>query len=947
MGTTSYTPPGVGAYSGPGAIDALTSGGQNVVLRGANFGPVGGAQVTATYGKSNDTVVFSASGCFVSQAHSEITCQTAPGAGDQLDWTVVVDGQTSVAQLSDYAPPVVDAVTLLATGAVPPSNASDAGGQLVRLDGANFGPPVPGYLEQVAYGPPSFPSLFDATAGCVVQSHRRMQCATVAGSGVGLVWTVRVRGQSFTSATVAAGGSPSVSLSYVGLDIRNTSCATGRTLANACVAYLRPGSFAMCDVQAVVSVLFGTKTVTPSGVLVDTGGGNWVPFVRASHCAVGSGALAYPRALAFTTPQMTDPVATVAVRVQLVSPATVDSGALVSPSSVPFSYLPPVSFALYVDPAPVGAPGSLAVSVVGDNFCASEACCQTYLDGSLASTFVTLHSDVRVTVTARDAGTVQIRCPTGSTGVLTFATRNPFVFGAVRVDTGVDVGSTVFDTRGYSAGATPNEEIYVFGTYFGTGATVTIRSVVATVAEEIAFACDSPPVGVALPGTAVGGQISGETCTRLRVRVPAGEGTNAPIVVSTGSSLSSLADDARYEFLTYAAPVVTALGPEFAAGAAGDGRFPTSGSGSTVLTVTGVNFGVTPGVIEFGAEVFPITCDASSPGFFWTHTSVGCNVPPGSGVNLAVTVRTATSVPGGSRASNAVLGLSYGDASVTGWSVPQATLYGPDTQGGQTLVVVGANFGRPYFADPLLPTKGPSPAVTVGGRACAVVQSSFTSISCTLPMGEGVGYAVRVTVAGVTVQAPVLFGYGAPALVAVSPRSGPTNAIDVNTNTQIVLNVTGFNFGFDELQLWFVTTAGQRIALGQRSSRLGVNTFLAGTSHTVMRVLLPPGLGSGLTLSCVVAGQPSGPSPTFSYDPPVVGSVVLTSGGGSGVSLVGGSGRRLDGGGVSVAPGTVVTLPTRLSASVDAWATNGTLGPCTAEFVDGAVSYTHLRAHET
>jgi hypothetical protein len=65
---------------------------------------------------------------------------TLPGAGESLQWTVTVDGQLSEVSSTDYAPPVITALSGL--GAV---NASVYGNQQVVITGNYFGPKIDVY----------------------------------------------------------------------------------------------------------------------------------------------------------------------------------------------------------------------------------------------------------------------------------------------------------------------------------------------------------------------------------------------------------------------------------------------------------------------------------------------------------------------------------------------------------------------------------------------------------------------------------------------------------------------------------------------------------------------------------------------------------------------------------------------------------------------------------
>lgn len=104
--TSSYAPPSISDYIGPGAVGADTVGSQAVIINGHNFGPLGTAPDSATYGGPNATL-FEASGCSVTTDHVVITCSTAPGAGSGLKWLVMVGGQYSVYPTTSYAVPII------------------------------------------------------------------------------------------------------------------------------------------------------------------------------------------------------------------------------------------------------------------------------------------------------------------------------------------------------------------------------------------------------------------------------------------------------------------------------------------------------------------------------------------------------------------------------------------------------------------------------------------------------------------------------------------------------------------------------------------------------------------------------------------------------------------------------------------------------------------------
>merc|ERR1711871_738847 len=105
------------------------------------FGPVGGINITASYGVdvnvTNGPRTLWAVNCVVQYAHVEVRCKTAPGTGTGHGWMLHVDGQSSAVNWANtgYAPPVVAFFT--GNGS---KLAVTEGGQAVVIHGREFGP---------------------------------------------------------------------------------------------------------------------------------------------------------------------------------------------------------------------------------------------------------------------------------------------------------------------------------------------------------------------------------------------------------------------------------------------------------------------------------------------------------------------------------------------------------------------------------------------------------------------------------------------------------------------------------------------------------------------------------------------------------------------------------------------------------------------------------------
>ena len=159
--TTRYGSPCLRSVSGPGASAASSVGGDEVVLTGDNFGPLGSAHIDfVVYGRdvvpgahplvaSLRSPLYTATACAVTVAHHEMRCLSAAGVGSRHVWSVSVGGQVSsvcddssvAAVTSGYGSPWIAEVAVLATADSPAGSLQTEGGSVVVLRGGNFGPP--------------------------------------------------------------------------------------------------------------------------------------------------------------------------------------------------------------------------------------------------------------------------------------------------------------------------------------------------------------------------------------------------------------------------------------------------------------------------------------------------------------------------------------------------------------------------------------------------------------------------------------------------------------------------------------------------------------------------------------------------------------------------------------------------------------------------------------
>ena len=860
MQTTSYASPVIGTYVN-GLHQPLqpfnTVGDEQVIIQGSYYGPVGGAPVFASYGPPTDFTRFAAINCSVTLADTEATCTTAPGAGVGLSWSLLIDGQASRAELTDYAVPSILNITLL--DGSPATALFDEGGQALVVNGNNFGPPLSSsngtlFLDSITYGPLSYVSGIVATSSCSVTSHFRIDCVSLPGVGANHDWQVRVRGQS----SDVSGSSPQTSYNVTQAFMMTAnfslvaSCDDSTTGGGLC--FIRAQSVGFCA-GAGISINFGSKVLSISGVY-----NNDVQMVQ-SQCPYPQ--LSPIRDVEFTVPQFDalSGVPPYQVSLQVSSPL-VASGTYVASNTFYFNYAPPEISEVYAEP---GKDGSITVTFAGTNFCASEVCCSTmYVDNSTSGdtiiqpATVLSHTHTQVVFSAPAIGYGFINCTgTGQTFWKSFAQHNPFVFGATLASGTFDrLDAVQFDTSGGTL-------IYVYGAFFGSSPLVTIGGLTVPVLVFVQHPCGDTSF---FPDTisTLATQPPNSDCYQLTVAVPPGQGVGLPIVVAAGD-LQSLADDARFDFVNYGPPQITSISQTF------NQDNPTSGSNSVLLEVFGKDFGLS-GKVVFGpvGGLYEISCapQGSNPtGVEWSHTRVACYLPPGEGYNLPVSVISAN------RQSSPFGVLRYAPPIPSSYSIINSanSLLG-DTRGGQTLVLVGVNFGR------ALQPNGPT--VMIANFQCLFISMDISNpqnnqIFCETPVGEGSDLLIMVTVGGASsVLSSQPFGYSPPIVLSITPSSARTSALDSNNNS-VILHISGINFGYNILLVELITPQGAQV-LGKRNLLLGVDDFLLANSsanHTDIFVPLIRYVGANLTVRVTVAGQSNDNSTLFSYLPPVIGSL--------------------------------------------------------------------------
>ena len=193
--------PTVGAWVVDGAVTP-----SNVTLVGAQFGPPGSSLVV-TYTSAVDGIVRRARNCTRDPVrHAWVSCYGVQGVGVLHHWTVNVSGQGSnpSVQTTSFLPP--QPLSVYGPGG---HNANTDGGQVVLIDGFEFGPAssvAPESVDaliRVVYGPASWLDRYTAE-NCRVTSASplgsTLSCITIPGTGGDLLWTVTVGNQTAASA---------------------------------------------------------------------------------------------------------------------------------------------------------------------------------------------------------------------------------------------------------------------------------------------------------------------------------------------------------------------------------------------------------------------------------------------------------------------------------------------------------------------------------------------------------------------------------------------------------------------------------------------------------------------------------------------------------------------------------------------------------------------------
>ena len=236
LSNISYAPPSISTISGVAGVTPsklLTTGGENILISGSNFGVVG-TLVGASYGPDGSGYELPRSACAVTKDQSEITCMTVGGIGANHLWKVYVESGSAY-QWSATNPLVKTSYRVPVLSRIRGANIQDMrteGGQDILIEGDNFGPATADGSSCEAldrpiakYGAPS-PATSVIVLGtqteltamcCKVLSSKAVSCSSAAGVGRNQSWKLSLGGQeSNVLATKNTGYGPPVLARFQG-----------------------------------------------------------------------------------------------------------------------------------------------------------------------------------------------------------------------------------------------------------------------------------------------------------------------------------------------------------------------------------------------------------------------------------------------------------------------------------------------------------------------------------------------------------------------------------------------------------------------------------------------------------------------------------------------------------------------------------------------------------
>jgi hypothetical protein len=406
-----------------------------------------------------------------------------------------------------------------------------------------------------------------------------------------------------------------------------------------------------------------------------------------------------------------------------------------------------------------GLPGTL-VSITGTNFGTETQLSFVTFNGVLASQVINW-----------TATSIQVRAPAGiTTGpvvVIVPDTSNQLFYSSNGVVFSV-LATPGIASLSVTSGAV-NTPVTITGTSFGTTTgTVTFNGTSAT--------------------------ITNWTDTSIQTSVPSGATTGNVVVTAAGGASNGV------PFTV--APAITSLSV-------------TSGVVNTPVTITGTNFGTTPGTVTFNGTSATITN--------WTDTSIQTSVPTGATTGNVV-------VTAGGIASNGSSFTVLATPGIASLSVTSGAVNTPVT-------IAGTNFGA---------SQGTS-TVTFNGTAATVSSWSATSIAVVVPSGATTGNVV-VTVSSVPSNGAAFTVLATPTISSLSVTSGavntPVTIAGTNFGASQGTSTVTFNGTAATVSSWSATSIAAVVPSGATRGNVVVTVSSVASNGVAFTVLATPGIAS-------------------------------------------------------------------------------------------------------
>ncbi|KAH3766163.1 protein serine/threonine kinase [Pelomyxa schiedti] len=797
---------------------ASTSGGEYINITGSGFG---------FYGSVVKVIINMDDECTnatVLQEHTMIQCIAPPGAGNNLNITVIVENLSTSEMFFSYKAPIISSISSCNTT-----------GCDVTITGFNFGPI--GTLINVS----------SKTGICgnasVTVPHTEIRCKMPAGTGASIATIVSVienglqesqpanfsyQAPAVTSAskasttglneTVISGYNFGNDASLISITIGQSECSTPRLLEDHNLVACYPPEGAGVGISLTIKVspplvcpgcralsspdtkafsynepqlISATPVATYKHSLTSIQGNNFGPSKQTTVTVkIGGFLCTDPQVISHTEIICFPPFGAggnLAMEVWL-EVEDISSNASYASADI-FSYEPPT---VYYS-ASASTAGGLA-TFFGTNFGPSatpigvlvgeESC-------SGASLFVE-HFQIICDVPAGSGANVPVTILVPysndthmqSITVLLFNYDKPLVYNATSANT--DCTTTDGTSR-----------INITGTNFG------------------------------LNDSSISVQIGGSSCSNVTVVIPhqviscippAGVGTNVWIDVSVGprAGVEGTELSARAQVFSYNPPILDLFSD-----------VPTCGVASALIT--GRNFGPdnSNSILYYIDDANPLSANWKS------QTSLTIAIPPGINKNHSLQVQVKNQL-------SQIVFFNYQAPSIVN-ATPTST---EGEKVSSTTKIVGLNFGAP----------GTNITVEIAGQLCyyPTISIPHFQITCVAPSGSGIGKNITVRV-GEQMTTAAIFSFQGPILY---------NTTSASTDGSIPTTILGTNFGPAGTPV--IVSIGSRV-----SSMHTCKNATVTVPHTQITCYPPPGTGAHLLMAVSVAGQ-NVTKAIFSYQAPSI-----------------------------------------------------------------------------